>query len=206
MIVKAVLFDMDGTIVDSVPTWYKTFNQALEQTGGKLITFEYFCTEILGQSTEEDVRRFFPKLTSEQLAELYGQLFPDNIQSVQIFPETIFVLDYLEENGILKGVVTNTPSELMVLTLETLKIKDRFDVILGGNDVSIGKPAPEIIHKACKELKVKEKETIMVGDTKSDTEAGKKAGCHTIGVKTKGDSTVGDLSELVHLLDKLRRE
>lgn len=203
---KAVLFDMDGTIVDSVPAWHNVFNQVLEKTGGEQMSYEYFCTEILGQSTQADVSRFFPTLSLEELMKLYDEFFPKNIGDVRLFPETLTVLDYLSHNNILKAVVTNTPRGLMLLTLKTLKITDMFDVILGGTDVSVGKPEPEMIHKACELLNVKESDALMVGDTSADMRAGQKAGCYTIGIGTEGDARIEDLGELLPLLERLRRQ
>lgn len=206
MIVKAVLFDMDGTVVDSVPAWYETFNQALEQTGGEKITYKRFCEDILGQSTTDDVTRFFPNISVEDLTSLYTDLFPKNIGSVKLFADTTDVLNYLKQNKILVGLVTNTPRDLMLLTLDTLKIRQRFDTILGGDDVSVGKPEPEMIHKACEVLGVAESETLMVGDTSADINSGGKAGCTTIGVKLDGDWRIESLAELIPLLEALRKQ
>ena len=79
MDVKAVFFDMDGTLVDSIPAWHKTFNQALENQGSETVSYEFFCESVLGESTQEDISRFFPKLSVEELVNLYDDFFPENI-------------------------------------------------------------------------------------------------------------------------------
>jgi HAD superfamily hydrolase (TIGR01549 family) len=203
---KAVLFDLDGTVVDSVPAWHKTFNQALEYTGSAGISYKEFCDNILGQSTEQDIERFFPSITEEELIGLYDRFFPEHIPSVRLFPESMKVLDYLESKGLLKGIVTNTPRDLMLKTLEMVGVKDRFDVIVGGTDVSVGKPDPEMIHKACGILGLDEGEVLMVGDTVADMEAGRSAGCRTVGVGVDGDWRIESLGGLLGLFEDLMRE
>ena len=64
------------------------------------------------------------------------------------------------------------------------------------DDVKRRKPAPDMILKACKMLKVKPKNTILVGDTINDMIAGKRAGCVTMGYKIKGDYTVNNLRKI----------
>ncbi|MBD3387914.1 MAG: HAD-IA family hydrolase [Candidatus Altiarchaeales archaeon] len=203
MTYEAVLFDMDGTLVDSIPAWHKTFNDVLEYTGGDKVGYETFCQDILGQSTEEDVSRFFPNLSPGELVELYDEFFPNNIGSVTLFPETDEVLEYLSRKNKLKVIVTNTPRELMHLTLETVGLTGRFDGVFGGDDVAVGKPEPDLIHHACKAVRVKESDSVMVGDTKADIGAGGAAGCTTVGIGVDGDHRIESLGELMGLLEGL---
>ena len=67
-------------------------------------------------------------------------------------------------------------------------------------DVKMSKPNPEIVIKSCKLLNLKPKEVILVGDTKSDVEAGRAAGCKVIGINVDADYTVKNISELTKLL------
>ncbi|MFH1054777.1 MAG: HAD family hydrolase [Candidatus Altiarchaeota archaeon] len=203
MKLKAILFDMDGTIVDSIPAWHRTFNQVRGHTGQPGITYDEFCNGVLGESTSEDVRRFFPMLSEDELVRLYDRFFPQNMEGVRLFPDSLRILDYLESKGILKGIVTNTPRNLMDLTLKTVGLEDRFDVALGGDDVSVGKPDPEIVRKACQMLGLGTDETLMVGDTEADMGAGRNAGCKTVGIKMRGDWRVESLGELTELLSRL---
>ncbi|MFC2162240.1 HAD family hydrolase [Candidatus Altiarchaeota archaeon] len=201
---KAILFDMDGTIVDSVPAWHLTFNQVLTETGGKEITYERFADDVLGQSTEQDIEIFFPGLTEDKLISLYDKYFRTHLASVKLFPDTITTLDYLGSRGLKKAVVTNTPADLMNETLDSLGIKDRFEVILGGTDVEVGKPDPAMIHKACRMLGIAEEEALMVGDTMADIGAGRNAKVATCGIGVKeGDYRVDDLTGLISILESI---
>lgn len=203
MDVSAVLFDMDGTLVDSIPAWHRTFNQALGSQGGSPVSYEYFVSDILGQSTEADIARFFPKLKVDDLVHLYDMFFPQNLAAVKLFPSTLEVLDFLDARDIRKAVVTNTPRELMLMTLEKVGIADRFDVVVGGSDVSVGKPDPEMIHKCLGELGLSGDNVLLVGDTMSDVNAGLNSGVKTIGVGVDGDWKIRSLSQLIPLLESL---
>ncbi len=197
---------MDGTIVDSVPAWHKTFNRVLDEVGGKKITLEEFCYDVLGQSTEKDIERFFPTLSDNELHDYYNKFFLEYIQEVRLFADSIKVLEYLESKKIVKGIVTNTPRDLMIKTLDLVDIRDWFEVILGGTDVTVGKPNPEMLHKACKMLDIDESEALMVGDTQADMGAGRSAGCFTLGIGVDGDWRIESLSEMTGFLEKAEEE
>jgi len=196
MALNAVLFDMDGTLVDSIPAWHMTFNQALESQGSEPVSFKAFTTDILGQSTQQDISRYFPKLTVDELVGLYDRFFPANVGHIRPFPNTSDVLDLLDEIGLKKGIVTNTPSELMLLTLDRAGIADRFDILLGGTDVSLGKPDPEMIHKALELMGLGGDQAVLVGDTLADMDAGKNSGVATIGIGVPGDWSIDSLEGL----------
>lgn len=191
---------MDGTLVDSIPAWHKTFNQALENQGLETVSYEFFCESVLGESTQEDISRFFPKLSVEELVNLYDDFFPENIGLVRLFPNTLEVLDFLDEKKLKKVIVTNTPRELMLLTLDSLDITHRFDHVIGGSDVSVGKPHPEMLEKACSLTNLSKDEVLMVGDTSADTRAGVNAKIRTIGIGVGGDWEIKDLCEFIPLL------
>jgi len=203
MALKAVLFDMDGTLVDSIPAWHATFNHVLRLQGMSEITYERFCADILGQSIEKDIETFFPHLTVEGLKSSYKAHFPKYLGGVELFPETPKVLEYLEQKGLKKGIVTNTPRDLMFLTLDKVGLSGRFESALGGDDVTVGKPDPEIIVKSLKEMGVDRKDALMVGDTNADMNAGKRANVKTVGVGIQGDWMVGGIGELPRLLEQI---
>jgi len=83
---------------------------------------------------------------------------------------------------------------------KNLGIDRYFDAIVTVDDVSRGKPSPEIVLKACDFLKVNPKDVLLIGDTDSDVKAGKTAGCTVVGVKIDADYTINSLSELTDIL------
>ena len=74
------------------------------------------------------------------------------------------------------------------------------DVIVCGDEVKNGKPAPDLMLKACEKLKVDPKDTISVGDTDLDIIACKKAGCYAVGFKIDGDKKIDNLKELLEMI------
>jgi len=108
-----------------------------------------------------------------------------------------------EEYKLKVGLVTNTPRANVNKIFEHFKLSNHFDVILTGNDVKRGKPDAEIVIKACERLNVKPEHAILVGDTETDYQAGKAAGCFVVGVgaKSTGDVHTEKLDELFTILD-----
>jgi len=202
MALEAVLFDMDGTLVDSVPAWHMAFNRVLGLYGRPPVSYEYFCSDILGQSAQADIDRFFPSLTLEGLSSHYERFFPENISTVRLFPATLSVLDFLDSRGLRTGVVTNTSKGLMGLILDTVGLSGRFGSAISADDVESGKPQPDMLHLSCKRLRVREEDTLMVGDTRMDIEAAKKAGMRSVGIGIKGDWRIRDIGELSGLMKR----
>ena len=115
-----------------------------------------------------------------------------------LFPDAEEVLHRTREDYQLKvGLVTNTPRENVNKILKHFQLSNHFDVILTGNDVKRGKPDADVV-KACERLNVKPGHAILVGDTKTDYQAGKAAGCSVIcvGAKSAGDVHIEKLDEL----------
>jgi HAD superfamily hydrolase (TIGR01509 family) len=73
-------------------------------------------------------------------------------------------------------------------------------MIITSDQIENGKPEPDIVFEACKRLDVKSEEVILIGDTESDVNAGRSAGCKVIGINIKGDYTIKKISDLTNLL------
>ncbi len=84
--------------------------------------------------------------------------------------------------GLRLAVATNKPRNSTERILRGLHVRNRFRVVLGGDDVKLRKPHPEIFLKALRRLRVRPRETLVVGDSEFDIEAGRRAGCQTCAV------------------------
>jgi len=104
-------------------------------------------------------------------------------------------------DGIKKGIVTNTPRNRAFQVVRMLGIEQFFDTIVTSDDVSRGKPSPEIVFRACKNLGVEPEKTILVGDTRSDVDAGHDAGCRVFGIDIVADYTIKNILDLVGFLE-----
>ncbi len=197
--VKAILFDMDGVLVDSIESWFRLFNKALKYFGRKEFTWQQFLDEVWGGPIERDAKKFFGK-TVDEVKKFYFDNFNSFKRNLKLFPNTEETLTKLKNKKLKLGIVTNTPKKQANKLLNYLKLEKYFDVVVGGDEVKNGKPAPDLILLACKRLKIKPKDSIYVGDANVDIIAGKKAKCFTVGFKIDGDKKINNLKELIKVI------
>ena len=195
---KAVIFDMDGVLLDSFEAWFNLNNMLLLKTDQKEITEEVFDKEHWGIPLE---KKEIEALTEDEKS---IEAFARNIK---IFDGSLLTLDKLKGEYKL-GLVTSTPRVLVEVVLEHSDMIKYFDAIIALEDAKNPKPAPDGILKACELLKVKPSEAVYVGDLPVDVEAGKAAGVKTIAIKpTQGaDFSIGSVKELPALLEKISRK
>ncbi len=198
--VKAVLFDLDGVLVDSYEAWFLAYNQTLKHFGFKPVSDTYFSKHF-GKPVEDDVKRVFIGKTTEEVMDGYAMHFPKNAKYVRLFPNVKKVLDYLKNKDIKIGLISNSHIKIARSILKHFKIIKYFDVIVTRSDVKRGKPAPDMVLKACKMLKIKPKDAILVGDTKNDIVAGRKTGCFAVGYGVEGDIKIKDLNKIKDFIE-----
>lgn len=192
---SAILFDMDGVLVDSLNAWWKALNNALQMFNHQEITREEFMTTYWGHDLKANLKRLH---LNPDVARFCNITYGNHLDSVAIYPETEQMLKSLTRYK--KAVITNTPSDCTQQILQKFHIDQYFDVIVTSDDVVKSKPDPEIVFQACKQLKVDVRTVLLVGDTQSDIDAGKAAGCKVIGLRIPADMSIQNLSELPSLL------
>ena len=197
--VKAVLFDLDGVLVDSKKAWFRVYNNILIHFGVKPVSKKWF-SKIFGNTIEKNVKIFI-NMTAKEANKLAIKYFAKNRRYVKVFPNSINVLKKLSDSKVKMALITNTPKRILIPTLNHYKLKKYFKAIVTIDDVKRGKPAPDMALKACRLLKVKPKNTILVGDTRNDMIAGKRAGCTIIGYKIKGDYKINELNSIIKLVE-----
>ncbi|WP_071393595.1 pyrophosphatase PpaX [Bacillus tuaregi] len=179
--ITTLLFDLDGTLVDTNELIYTSFQYTLDQ---------YYP----GQYKREDILPFFgPSLTdtfsginpekAEEMIKVYqthNKAHHD--QLVSIFPGVFETVAKLKEEGYKLGVVTTKRTEVARMGLNLTKLTPFFDAFIAFEDVEKTKPDPESLFKALDILDARPEEAIMVGDNFHDILAGKNAGMKTAGV------------------------
>ena len=196
--IKAVLFDMDGVLVDSFEAWFRLVNSASNEFDCPDISRQQFRS-VYGQSTALDVELFFPGRTILEVDNYYENHFYDFKEFVYASPECHATVEELKGLGIHLAVITNTAGSLAREILKDLEIE--IDCIIGGDEVANGKPAPDIVFKACDLLGVSIEETVLVGDSIYDMEAAKNSGSCSIGINgAVGDCTIDALGELTEIV------
>lgn len=183
---KAVLFDLDGTLLDTAPAFHLLLNEQLADVGREPISLDAVRTVVsegaaamvcLAFGIEQDDAMFAPQL--ERLLERYAA---DPGANTQLFPGMATVLDTLDELGIPWGVVTNKPERFTVPILAHLGLSGRVGTVICPDHVSERKPSPEGLLLAAQQLGVAPLSCCYIGDHKRDIEAGHNANMATIGV------------------------
>lgn len=197
---RAVLFDMDGVLVESQDAWFHLLQDCAQRLSCPAIDRATFDASF-GQGVEADVAQFFPTATAEALETLYARHFLDHRAHVQVNPDARPVLEALTARGRGTAVVTNTPTELAAAILEGVRLGA--DVVFGPGDGLAEKPAPDLVLAACEALEVNPAEVLFVGDSRYDAEAAAAAGATFVGYRRPGDHQVFSLRAVVDLAEGL---
>ena len=187
----ALLFDLDGVLVNSLDAWWSALNEALQTYNHPGISRHEFVETYWGHDVFDNLERLG---LSEEVGFLCNRIYYDHVNRVSLYPGVLETLEQL--HMFKKGLITNTPRSSADLVLTRFHLTSYFDVIITSNDVKKAKPHPEIVMKACTALKINPEQAVLIGDTQSDVQAGKAAGCTVIGVNIQADYKIQTVSEL----------
>ncbi|MBX2954938.1 MAG: HAD family phosphatase [Cyclobacteriaceae bacterium] len=183
----AVIFDMDGVIVDTNPFHKETINQFCKKYGFQL-TDEELRTKIYGRTNREWITNLFGTITEQQL-EAYAfekeQMFRDAYAAhIKPVEGLILFLDMLKQNNIPRSIATSAPRANVDFVFKGTGIGKYFDIILDESMVTHGKPHPEIYIKSAQAFNLPNEQCIVIEDSLSGIQAGKAAGSKVIGITT----------------------
>jgi phosphoglycolate phosphatase len=198
---RAILFDLDGTLIDSVPDLAASVNELLESRGLPELSLPE-VRSMIGNGVRKLVERAFAAQASP-LAE--AELDEANREMVQIYsrqltrltsllPGAQEAIAHLHINGVKLGVVTNKPQVATREILLHFGLTDRLGAIVGGDAVTHMKPAPDALFLALDQLGVEPGQALMVGDSITDVEAARAAGIPVVLIR--GGYTQAPVEEL----------
>jgi pyrophosphatase PpaX len=180
--ITTVLFDLDGTIVDTNELIINSFLHTLEGLSEKIFTREDIIPH-MGYSLIEQIK-FFTGL--EQVDDLIVKYRKFNLEKhdemVKEFPYVREVLEQLQAAGIKMGVVTNKMQITTVMGLKLCGLDKFMDTIVTVDDVPQGKPDPAMVRLALNRLQIPAEQALMVGDSQYDILAARAAGVASVGV------------------------
>jgi len=194
---EAVLFDLDGVLIDSYRVWFRLLNAAASELGYPSISRVLF-RECWGQGSEKDRERFFPGHSLADIERYYRDHFVDHVAELEIAPGVPELFEALRARSLGSAVITNTPRALAAELVRRAHASP--DAVVGGDDVARAKPAPDMVWLACERLGVGPSAALVVGDSRHDREAARAAGTAFAGFGIDGDVRVASFDELLALL------
>lgn len=185
--IDAVLFDLDGSLVDTAPDFLRICNELLGEEGQPAIDYETLRLSVSNGGraviqTAFKINEDHPSF-ERLLKEMLDRYETEPARDSHLFDEFDQLLYWLEENDIPWGVVTNKPARFTYPLMHQLNLFDRCAVIICPDDVKNSKPDPEGLLLACRRISKEPQHTLYVGDHLRDIEAGKAAGMFTLAVK-----------------------
>lgn len=196
--VRAVLFDLDGVLVDSARAWHRVVAEGAKRFGCPDVSWERF-RPTFGQGPEADQRDFFPGVELADIVRHYDAALPKELSWVETMEGAPALLATLAREGIDRAVVTNTPRELALEVLETTGLLASVKVLAAAGEAA-EKPAPDLIWLALERLGRDASEAVYVGDSESDRAAARAAGIFMVGLCREGDARIDSLGELLSRL------
>jgi sugar-phosphatase len=190
--ISAVIFDMDGLIIDSEPLWKIAEIETFKEVGFDF-TFE-MCALTTGMRIDEVVEFWRAKLEWESFTntEIVNKIQNKMIQLIKergkLLPGIIESLNLLNANDVLIGLASSSSMSLINTTVDTLKIRKFFNVIHSAENEIAGKPNPAVFLSAAKILKLNPEKCLVLEDSKAGMNAGINANMRTIVIPELGTS------------------
>lgn len=205
--IKAILFDLDGTLVDSEPLHFEAHRRALAQHGIKITKEDYIQNGVSGgqRSFYEMMQIIYATpIDIDAVRKLKKEIYGDLIGEIKLFEGVKEVLENLKEKYRL-AIVSTTHMDYIRRTLKQVGIEEYFETFSSAKELERGKPFPDVYFDSLKKLGLAPCECIAVEDSRNGVEAAKNAGIRCIAIPneftrqqdfSKADVVVSNIKEL----------
>ena len=215
---KLFIFDLDGTLVDTAPDFKNSINYMLNELNESEVSLEEIRNWV-GYGARELIRRTVvdkniphDEQRIEEMLKIFLLHYTHNIDDDSVlFNNVRNVLEFLKNNGIKLAVCTNKMERLSNILLEKLNVLHMFDYLVGGDSLNKSKPDPYPLLNICEKLNTEISDSIMIGDSVTDLNAGKGAGMPVVLVSygytdnkdiyNEADLVINDFSQLKELVN-----
>ena len=191
MVIRAVIFDLDGTLIDTTHEIQYIFNQLLESYSLPKRSFDFFKKNI-GNGVEDLLQKSLPDDYSEDISpmlEKVKEIYAENLnKKSRPFEGITEILDLLNENGIQIGIITNKMHHLAIRCVDTF-FPSHPIMTIGAGYLHPRKPSPDSALVLADEFKTKPSEMLFIGDSSVDIKTAKNAGMVPIGVEWGNGAT-----------------
>ena len=206
MSMKAAIFDLDGVIVNTVPLHFKAW-QGMFSEYGKEFSFDDYKQKVDGIPRMDGARAILTDLGEaglEKAADKKQVYFLEylNSEEISVYNTTVDLIKALKKEKIKRGAISSSKNCLPIL--KKVGLVELFDVIITGNDVTKGKPDPQVFLMAAESMVAETAACVVFEDAVLGVEAAKRAGMKCVGIDRygkperlkKADLVVGDLGEV----------
>jgi HAD superfamily hydrolase (TIGR01509 family) len=179
--VRAVIFDLDGTLINSYDAHVESFRRALSRFD--LIINDEEIHRRFGKPAKQIIKEILPETQHRHIDDIvrYKRLeYIETSKDIQIFDGVETLLKHLKDKGIRICLATSADKPSVIRVVNKFNLEDYFDVIISSNDVKEAKPNPEMFIQASKRLEVDPKNCLVIGDSPFDVIAAMKAGMNII--------------------------
>jgi len=214
--VKVVMFDLDGTLMDTAPEIAAAVNAMLADLNLPTLPAQKIRGYI-GEGAQALIKRSVSAGTAaddallERAQALFFEHYAKTVTMSKPYPKVLEGLQELKQKGLRLACVTNKPERFSLPLLEASGLLPYFELVVAGDTLAKKKPDP-ILHYICAEFKVLEAEAMLVGDSLIDVQAAHAAGCYIVTVPygyNQGspiddalvDASINHLTELLALID-----
>jgi phosphoglycolate phosphatase len=191
---KLIIFDLDGTLVNSYPAIISSVNYTLKNLNLNRQSADVIRGGV-GWGDQALLLPFVGKKNLKHALIAYRNHHKKSlVEKTSFMPYAKRLLVYLNKKGYKLAIASNRPAKFTEILLRHLNIKRFFDYVLCKDQIKFGKPHPSILNKIMHKLKVSRKEALYVGDMAIDVRTGRRAGVEAFAVTT-GSSSVRELRQ-----------
>ena len=206
---KAVIFDMDGVIIDSEPIHFETDMETMKYLGCNIsieelekyvgTTNEYMIADI---KKNYNIKKSVEEIINYKVEMVKNKVIQSDLEPIEGIRE---LLIYLKKKNIPAAIASSSPKDFINVVVSKFKLQEYFKYIVSGEEVESGKPAPDVYIETAKKLGISPKECIVVEDSKNGVIAAKAAGMKCIGFQninsgnqdlSKADIIVNSIGEI----------
>jgi len=216
-LIKGVVFDLDGTLVDSVEIHVSAWLEACKAMGlvkdnVEEMNMENLIRKLVGLAPIDIAYKIVSNSElAKKLAETKQRIYLTKIERVKLFPNVEKSLETLKKMGMKIAIASSVSSNIIKRILELNNIANYIDAYVGSDEVSKRKPEPDIFLKALEKISVKPSEAVIVGDTEYDIIPANKINAISIQIcwkqcletNTKPNFYAKNIEEVIEIIKKL---
>ncbi len=210
---KALLFDFDGVLVQSMEDHYQGWQKALEKYGIEMNPEELYMMEgqgVTGVARELTRKYHIPVENTPELIKAKQDHY-NQIKKIRFYPHLLDILNWGREKNLRMAVVTGGNRDRVVEALESFGLMEYFDALITSDDVRETKPSPEPYLSAATALALNPADCLVIENAPLGIRSAKSAGMKVLGITTtlnpfhlkEADVVVSDFKELLNILKKL---